>query len=82
MTKTVGDACREDGTLKEANEMVWPDLPTALEALWNDFREYDDIYEGFRDEPDQIDLPNIKVNSVFCFWIFDAHQPTNGAQSV
>jgi hypothetical protein len=68
MTKPVGDACRDDGTLKEANEMVWPDSPTALEAPQNEFREYDDMYDGFQDEPDQIDLPSsIKVNSVLCF---------------
>lgn len=65
MTKPVGDACRNDGTLKDASEMVWPDSPT-LEAPQNDFREYDDIYDGFQDEPNQShgDLSSIKVNSV------------------
>lgn len=67
MMKPVGDACRDDGTLKEANEMVWPDSPTALEAPQDNFREYDEIYVGFQDETDSIDLPNIKVNSVLCF---------------
>ena len=67
MMKPVSDACRDDGTLKEANEMVWPDSPTALEAPQDNFREYDEIYVGFQDETDSIDLPNIKVNSVLCF---------------
>jgi hypothetical protein len=67
-TKPVGDACRDDGTLKDANEMDWPDSPTALEAPQNDFREDNasDIYcdePGPQDEPNQNDLPSItKVN--------------------
>lgn len=28
MSKPEGDACREDGTLKDASEMEWPDSPT------------------------------------------------------
>lgn len=28
MSKPVGDACCEDGTLKDASEMEWPDSPT------------------------------------------------------
>jgi hypothetical protein len=35
-TKPVGDACREDGTLKDADEMVWPNSPTELEPDNND----------------------------------------------
>jgi hypothetical protein len=27
-SKPVGDACREDGTLKDASELDWPDSPT------------------------------------------------------
>jgi hypothetical protein len=27
-SKPVGDACRVDGTLKDASEMDWPDSPT------------------------------------------------------
>jgi hypothetical protein len=27
-SKPVGDACREDGTLKDASEMEWPNSPT------------------------------------------------------
>jgi len=27
-SKPVGDACRVDGTLKDASEMEWPDSPT------------------------------------------------------
>jgi hypothetical protein len=29
-SKPVGDACREDGTLKDASEMEWPESPTQL----------------------------------------------------
>ena len=28
MSKPEGDACREDGTLKDASEMEWPNSPT------------------------------------------------------
>ena len=40
-SKPVGDACREDGTLKDASEMEWPDLPTEhncalIEAQFDD----------------------------------------------
>ena len=35
-TKPVGDACHEDGTLKDADEMVWPNSPTELEPDNND----------------------------------------------
>ena len=34
-SKPVGDACREDGTLKDASEMDWPELPTELEHNLN-----------------------------------------------
>jgi hypothetical protein len=29
ITKPDGDACNEDGTLKDASELEWPDSPTA-----------------------------------------------------
>lgn len=46
-TKPVGDACREDGTLKDADEMVWPNSPTELEPPQNNFPEpYDSMYES------------------------------------
>ena len=48
-TKPVGDACRDDGTLKDADEMEWPNSPTELEAP-NDFPEchHDDYEPGFQ----------------------------------
>ena len=30
MTKPVGDACRDDGTLKDANELEWPESPSEI----------------------------------------------------
>ena len=77
MTKPVGDACRDDGTLKDASEMVWPDSPTELEAHRNDVREpyesYDDIYasgdgQTIQNESDHDpnDLSSNKVTQVSC----------------
>ena len=40
-TKPVGDACREDGTLKDASELEWPDSPTELAAPQNYWNEHD-----------------------------------------
>jgi hypothetical protein len=42
MTKPVGDACREDGTLKDADELVWPDSPTESVAPRNGFARWDE----------------------------------------
>jgi hypothetical protein len=40
MSKPEGDACREDGTLKDASEMEWPDSPTEYnQALINQHEE-------------------------------------------
>ena len=30
MTKPVSDACRDDGTLKDANELEWPESPSEI----------------------------------------------------
>ena len=69
MTKPVGDACRDDGTLKDASEMVWADSPTALEVEappgqnYNDELEsYDDILYGPEYEGDN--LPMAKVTLI------------------
>ena len=59
MTKPVGDACRDDGTLKDANEMVWPNLPTVPAPPQDDFHN-----ASFPDESDWNDLPSIRVS---CF---------------
>ena len=37
MTKPVGDACRDDGTLKDADELEWPDSPSELVATQTHF---------------------------------------------
>jgi len=42
MTKPVGDACRDDGTLKDADELEFPDSPTDLVAPLHDFAEWHD----------------------------------------
>jgi hypothetical protein len=42
MTKPVGDACREDGTLKDADELEWPNSPTELGAAQKDFAGWDE----------------------------------------
>jgi hypothetical protein len=52
-TKPDGDACREDGTLKEADEMVWPNSPSD---------EVKVQASGFKDGDEQNDLPNVVVS--------------------
>ena len=37
LTKPVGDACRDDGTLKDADELEWPDSPSELVATQTHF---------------------------------------------
>lgn len=32
MAKPDGEACREDGTLKDASELEWPNSPSELES--------------------------------------------------
>ena len=50
MTKPVGDACCDDGMLKDVDEMQWPDLLTKLEAPQTGFAEpYPDYEPGFPD---------------------------------
>jgi hypothetical protein len=40
-SKPAGDACREDGTLKDAREMVWPNSPTGINpALIEDLSQH------------------------------------------
>ena len=42
-SKPVGDACREDGTLKDAGEMEWPDSPTGYnQSLLSQRSPFDD----------------------------------------
>ena len=41
MTKPVGNACRDDGTLKDADELEWPDSPTEITAPQNDWDQHD-----------------------------------------
>jgi hypothetical protein len=43
-SKPVGDACREDGTLKEASEMEWPDSPTGYNSAL--LSQYEDQFEN------------------------------------
>jgi hypothetical protein len=66
VTKPVGDACRDDGTLKDADEMVWPNSPTEPEAPQMDFHEWPgyDYEPEIRDESIQDDPSSIKVNCV------------------
>ena len=39
-TKPVGDVCCEDGTLKDASKLEWPDSPSELVAPQNDWNEH------------------------------------------
>ena len=46
VTKPVGDACRDDGTLKDADELEWPDSPSELVATQTHF----DWHHGLADD--------------------------------
>ena len=45
----VGDACRNDGTLKDASKMDWPDSPIEYNRAL--------IEEQFRDNSSEMDQP-------------------------
>jgi hypothetical protein len=51
MTKPVGDACRDDGTLKDADELEWPDSPTELVAPQKYFEDSTPSHHSYDDEP-------------------------------
>jgi hypothetical protein len=54
-TKPGGDACREDGTLKDATEMIWLNSPSEVEAFGSQDNEVYDT--GMISELDESDLP-------------------------
>jgi hypothetical protein len=39
-SKPDGDACRDDGTLKDASELDWPNSPSDIKAPSNTFDHY------------------------------------------
>jgi len=64
MTKPVGDACRDDGTLKDAHEIVWQHSPTKATSSEppkksRESSELSDMYIS-----DRHDLPSVKVSCV------------------
>ena len=63
-TKPIGDACRDDGTLKDADEMVWPNSPTELEAPQKDFRDWYDDEPGSESKSTRDNLPTAKVTLI------------------
>lgn len=66
MTKPIGDACRDDGTLKDANEIEWVHSPTKVtssEPPPESPGTSSDIYVS-----DNHDLPSIKVSCVLQIW--------------
>ena len=69
-TKPVGDACRDDGTLKDADEMVWLNLPTELKAPQKDFHERYDYEPGSESESTRDNLPTAKVTLIL--WIYSS----------
>jgi hypothetical protein len=63
-TKPVGDACRDDGTLKKASELDWPDSPTTIQPPQEDNMEWYDYEPGMYYCPDDDDLSRTEVNRV------------------
>jgi hypothetical protein len=66
ITKPFGDACRADGTLKDANEMDWVTSPTANEGPGNNFHELDNCEDMYvpPDYPDESDLDENDLQSI------------------
>lgn len=44
-SKPDGDACRDDGTLKDASELEWPNSPSDSQAANNSFDDSDYVME-------------------------------------
>ena len=77
MSKPVGDACRPDGTLKDASEIHWADSPTdhnhaLIEEQFNN--------NGFEDQPtlpvaesdsESDEAPKVKVRYICFFFLGD-----------
>jgi hypothetical protein len=61
VTKPVGNACHDDGTLKDADEMVWPDSLTKLEVPQKDICEWYDYECSSESESMRWSLPTAKV---------------------
>lgn len=73
-SKPVGDACREDGTLKDASEMEWPNSPTELtwhgpnsptELEWPNSPTED---QSSRSESEPDEAPKAKVSIIIGSW--------------
>ena len=66
MTKPVGEACHEDGTLKDVSEIEWADSPTAfqVEAPQNDdelYELFDKVLYGSEDEGDNLPMAEVSL---------------------
>ena len=48
-SKPDSDVCHDDGTLKDASELEWPDSPSDIEASNNTFDDYAMDYEGLNE---------------------------------
>lgn len=66
-SKPLGDACRDDGTLKDASEMVWPNSPTDdnQRELIDDQFEYNRALneDQFRDNGSELEFPTSESKS-------------------
>jgi hypothetical protein len=49
-SKPDGDACHDDGTLKDASELEWPDSPSDIKASNNTFDDYAMDYDRLNEE--------------------------------
>ena len=64
ISKPVGDACREDGTLKDASEMEWPNSPTeynhaVIEEMFQENGSQSEQHSSLGSDPDE--TPKVKV---------------------
>ena len=64
-SKPDGDACRDDGTLKDADEMEWPNSPSEQQSFVLPEKRKREWYDYHDDEPYSDESPKAKVRYKF-----------------
>lgn len=75
-SKPEGDACRKDGTLKDASEMDWPDSPTEhnralIEDQFHNNGSASELEKSTSTEPDE--APKAMVRYIIGSFLWDAY---------
>jgi hypothetical protein len=74
-SKPVGDACREDGTLKDASEMDWPNSPTEQNRalIEEQFRDASELDQPPSSGSDELEAPKAKVRNIPESFLWDTY---------